>query len=175
MWVHDGQLATQLSVSRDLGLDSSLFPDPEFITFDSSTVDETLAAGTTAHALFYEPVLATGQELSGRPPLLVLVHGGPTAAARRQLDLSIRYWTTRGVAVAAVDYRGSTLYGRKYRDELQGEWGVADVTDCVACAQYLAEQGLVDPNAMIIQGGSCLLYTSPSPRDQRGSRMPSSA
>ena len=24
-------------------------------------------------------------------------------------------------------------------------------------------------------GGTCLLYTSPSPRDQRGSRMPSSA
>ena len=27
----------------------------------------------------------------------------------------------------------------------------------------------------ITQPGTCLLYTSPSPRDQRGSRMPSSA
>ena len=28
---------------------------------------------------------------------------------------------------------------------------------------------------LIIKGTTCLLYTSPSPRDQRGSRMPSSA
>ena len=159
VFVHDGQVAEQISVSRDLGLDPALFPDPELIAFDSAAVDATLPAGTMAHALFYEPVLADGNhlnndELSGLPALLVLVHGGPTAAARRQLDLSIRYWTTRGVAVAAVDYRGSTLYGRKYRDELQGEWGVADVTDCVAAARYLADQGLVDANAMIIQGGS---------------------
>lgn len=154
VFVHDGEVARQISTSRDLGLDSSLFPEPELITFDSSTVDPTLSAGTTAHALFYSPALAEGQTMEGLAPLLVLVHGGPTAAARRQLDLSIAYWTSRGIAVAAVDYRGSTLYGRIFRNELLGEWGVADVVDCVAAARHLGDKGLVDPDRMIIQGGS---------------------
>ena len=154
IWIHDGETASQISSSRDLGLDVGLFPEPELVTFDCSTVDPSLQPGTMAHALFFEPALADGQHLEGAPPLLVLVHGGPTSAARRQLDLSIRYWTSRGIAVAAVDYRGSTLYGRNFRNELRDQWGVADVVDCVAAAQFLATEGRVDPQAMIIQGGS---------------------
>jgi len=154
VWVHDGVSATRVSQPRDLGLDAAMFPEPEHITFDVSTVDPLLPPGTTAHALFYEPALPDGQMLDALPPLLVLVHGGPTSAARRQLNLTIRFWTSRGVAVADVDYRGSTLYGRLYRNELQGEWGVADVVDCVAAAKHLAESGRVDENAMFIEGGS---------------------
>ena len=154
VWVHDGESAERLSSPRDLGLATELFPEPELISFDSSAIDPTLAPGTMAHALFYGPALADGQELDGLPALLVLVHGGPTSAARRQLSLAIRYWTSRGVAVADVDYRGSTLYGRLYREELQGQWGVADVVDCVAAAKHLADAGRVDPNKMVIEGGS---------------------
>lgn len=154
VWVHDGESATRLSQPRDLGLDPALFPEPELISFDISEVDPAEPPGTTAHALFYAPALADGQEVDGLPPLLVLVHGGPTSAARRQLNLTIRYWTSRGVAVADVDYRGSTLYGRLYRNELQGEWGVADVVDCVAAAKYLAGTGKVDGDRMFIEGGS---------------------
>ena len=154
VWVHDGEAATRISEPRDLGLPESLFPDPELISFDVSTVDPEQPPGTTAHALFYEPALVDGQTLDRPPPLLVLVHGGPTAAARRQLNLTIRYWTSRGIAVADVDYRGSTLYGRLYRNELRYAWGVADVVDCVAAAKHLADQGLVDPSKLIIEGGS---------------------
>ena len=154
VWIHDSEAATRISQPRDLGLPGELFPDPELITFDVSTVDPEQPPGTTAHALFYEPALADGQTLDGPPPLLVLVHGGPTAAARRQLNLTIRYWTSRGIAVADVDYRGSTLYGRLYRNELRYAWGVADVVDCVAAAKHLGEAGRVDPNKLIIEGGS---------------------
>lgn len=154
VWVHDGTSPQRLSTPRDLGLDTSLFPDPEHLTYDVTSIDPSLAPGTTAHCLFYEPALADGQVLDGPPPLLVKVHGGPTSAARRQLNLEIRYWTSRGVAVADVDYRGSTLYGRLYRNELRGAWGVADVVDCVAAAHALAAEGRVDPDAMVIMGGS---------------------
>lgn len=154
VWVHDGVESKRISIPRDLGLDVSLFPEPELVTYDVSDVDPTEPAGTTAHCLFYEPALADGQELDGPPPLLVMVHGGPTAAARRQLNLVVRYWTSRGVAVADVDYRGSTLYGRLYRNELRGGWGVSDVVDCVAAAKSLAEEGRVNPAAMVIAGGS---------------------
>ena len=56
---------------------------------------------------------------------MVVVHGGPTAAAVPVLNVEVQYWTSRGFCVADVDYRGSTGYGRRYRDALQGRWGVA--------------------------------------------------
>jgi dipeptidyl aminopeptidase/acylaminoacyl peptidase len=76
------------------------------------------------------------------------------------LNLEIQYFTSRGFCVAHVDYRGSTGYGRRYRDALQGRWGVVELDDVVACAQYLAEQGRVDPARMAIRGGSAGGYTT---------------
>ncbi|MDB5962511.1 MAG: peptidase, partial [Massilia sp.] len=64
------------------------------------------------------------------------------------------YWTSRGFAVLDVNYGGSTGFGRAYRDALKGQWGVVDVDDCVAGARYLAEQGTVDANRLVIRGGS---------------------
>ncbi len=97
------------------------------------------------------------------PPLLVLSHGGPTSAARPQLSLSIQYWTSRGFAVVDVNYRGSTGYGREYRQALAGQWGVADVDDCVAVARHLADAGLVDRQRLAIRGAAPVA-TPPWPR-----------
>jgi dipeptidyl aminopeptidase/acylaminoacyl peptidase len=66
----------------------------------------------------------------------------------------VQFLTSRGLAVAAVDYRGSTGYGRAYRDLLRGTWGEADVDDCVAFARSLADTGLVDGDRMAIRGTS---------------------
>jgi dipeptidyl aminopeptidase/acylaminoacyl peptidase len=68
--------------------------------------------------------------------------------------------TSRGIAVVDVDYGGSTGYGRAYRCELNGAWGVVDVDDCVAAAQFLADRGDVDPRRMAIEGGSAGGYTT---------------
>ena len=95
-----------------------------------------------------------------RPPLLVMIHGGPTAAARPMLQLSRHYWTSRGFAVVDVNYRGSTGYGRAYRDLLRGQWGVADVEDCAAVCAFLVERGDVDPDRLCIRGGSAGGFTT---------------
>ncbi len=140
---------------RDLGVDPSLFGVPEAITFPTGEGNT-----TKAHALYYAP---TNPGFEGQadelPPLMVVAHGGPTAAAARQLQLGITYWTTRGIAVVDVDYRGSTGYGRDYRRALDGCWGVADVDDCVAAARYLVERGDVDPSRLLIRGGSAGGFT----------------
>ncbi|GAB4081643.1 S9 family peptidase [Modestobacter muralis] len=150
--------AEVLRPPRDLGLDPAWFSRPRHVTFPTVPGDSGVGE---AHALFYPPAnpQVTGPD-DERPPLLVLVHGGPTAAARAVLDLGVQYWTSRGFAVADVDYRGSTGYGRRYRDALQGNWGIADLDDVVSCARWLAEQDLVDPARLAIRGGSAGGYTT---------------
>jgi dipeptidyl aminopeptidase/acylaminoacyl peptidase len=87
-------------------------------------------------------------------PLVVFCHGGPTSAAEPGYDPTVQFLTSRGIAVAAVDYCGSSGYGRSYRDLLRGAWGEGDVDDCVAFARSLADEGLVDGARMAIRGSS---------------------
>jgi dipeptidyl aminopeptidase/acylaminoacyl peptidase len=94
------------------------------------------------------------------PPLVVAIHGGPTSAARPLFSASVQYWTSRGFGLVDVNYRGSTGYGRTYRHALDGQWGDADVEDCVAAARYLADTGRVDPDRLVIRGGSAGGYTA---------------
>jgi dipeptidyl aminopeptidase/acylaminoacyl peptidase len=145
---------TVVRPARDLGLDPALLARPEPIDFATS-------GSRTAHALFYPPTnpACVGPD-DERPPLLVLIHGGPTAAARPQLNLGLQYWTSRGFAVVDVNYGGSVGYGRPFRDQLRGRWGVVDVDDCVAAARHLADAGRVDPDRLAIRGGSAGGYTT---------------
>ncbi|HTW08876.1 MAG TPA: prolyl oligopeptidase family serine peptidase [Acidimicrobiales bacterium] len=111
--------------------------------------------GETAHAFYYAPVHPGLAAPAGEsPPLVVTSHGGPTAATSLVLDLWKQFWTTRGFAVVDVDYRGSTGYGRAYREALYGTWGLADVEDCAAAARALAAAGKADPGRMVVRGGS---------------------
>jgi dipeptidyl aminopeptidase/acylaminoacyl peptidase len=105
--------------------------------------------------LFFAPVCPGVRGPAGqRPPVVVFCHGGPTAAADPGYHPVVQFFTAHGLAVAAVDYRGSTGYGTAYRRQLDGRWGVADVDDCVAFATGLAAAGLVDPDRMAIRGTS---------------------
>jgi dipeptidyl aminopeptidase/acylaminoacyl peptidase len=117
--------------------------------------------GREAHALYYPPanpeVVAPEGEL---PPLLVLIHGGPTSSAAPSLSLSRQFWTSRGFALADVNYGGSTGFGTEYRRRLDGAWGIVDVDDCVAAARHLADQGEVDPDRLAIRGGSAGGFTT---------------
>jgi dipeptidyl aminopeptidase/acylaminoacyl peptidase len=153
-----GGTAEVLRPARDLGLDPAWFSRPEHVTFPT----EDRGTGTTeAHALVYPPTNPEAAAPEGAlPPLLVVVHGGPTSAASPVLELGVQYWTSRGFCVADVDYRGSTGYGRRYRDALQGRWGVVDLDDVVACARFLADAGRVDPARLAIRGGSAGGFTT---------------
>ncbi|MFN4279471.1 prolyl oligopeptidase family serine peptidase [Thermosynechococcus sp.] len=119
------------------------------------------ADGATAYGFFYPPHNPQVQPPpSSRPPLIVRCHGGPTAASGSGLDLRTQFWTTRGFAVLDVNYRGSSGYGRAYRNALRGQWGVVDVADCSAAAQYLVAQGRVAGNPLLIRGSSAGGYTA---------------
>jgi dipeptidyl aminopeptidase/acylaminoacyl peptidase len=124
------------------------------VEFDTSN-------GQKAYGLFYPPHNPDFRAPEAeKPPLLVKVHGGPTAAASSTLDLRIQYWTSRGIAVLDVNYGGSTGFGREYRERLQGAWGVVDVDDCINGARSLAREGLIDGDRAVITGGSAGGYTT---------------
>jgi dipeptidyl aminopeptidase/acylaminoacyl peptidase len=108
-----------------------------------------------AHGFFYPAMSA-----ETKPPLVVFIHGGPTSACYPMLDPRIQYWTQRGFAVADLNYRGSSGYGREYRQALHLSWGEVDVEDACAVVAYLAEQGLIDGERAFIRGGSAGGYTT---------------
>ena len=153
MDVADGNTQV-LRGANEFKLDAGYLSVPEALEFSTEN-------GETAHGFFYRPknrdYISPDDEL---PPLIVKSHGGPTAAASSALSLSNQYWTSRGFAVFDVNYGGSTGYGRSYRERLAGNWGIVDVDDCVNGAKHLVDQGLVDPQRLIITGGSAGGYTT---------------
>jgi dipeptidyl aminopeptidase/acylaminoacyl peptidase len=117
--------------------------------------------GQASHGFYYAPTNPDYEGSDGElPPLVVLVHGGPTAHVTTALDLEIQLFTSRGIAVIDLNYGGSTGYGREYRDRLRGTWGVVDVEDSAAAMRCLAERGDVDPARVQITGGSAGGYTT---------------
>ncbi len=141
--------------SSALSIDDRNLSRPVALTFPTGDGSE------TAHGFYYPPRNASYRAPAGEsPPLLVMSHGGPTGATSDTLNPSTQYWTSRGFAVLDVDYRGSTGYGRAYRERLYGEWGVVDVEDCVAGALHLAGTGRADRERLAIRGGSAGGYTT---------------
>ncbi|UFP94322.1 S9 family peptidase [Gloeobacter morelensis] len=143
-----------LRTSSHLPVDAGYLCRPESLTF--TTTDSQIAYG-----YYYPPCNQDFIGLPGeKPPLLVKSHGGPTAATSSALNLKIQYWTSRGFAVLDVNYRGSTGYGRAYREQLKGRWGIADVDDCVQGALFLVARGDVDGGRLAIDGSSAGGYTT---------------
>jgi dipeptidyl aminopeptidase/acylaminoacyl peptidase len=114
--------------------------------------------GNPVYGLFYPP-LNPEFEGKAKPPLIVHIHGGPTSQVKAIFNSRSNFFTSRGYAFLEVNYRGSTGYGREYRNALRGAWGIYDVQDAVSGAQQLSEQGLVDRDKMVIMGGSAGGFT----------------
>ena len=129
-------------VSRPQAIEFPTLPGPD-------------GASCSAYAWFYPPTSPEHQPMpSEKPPLLVMLHGGPTSHAGPAFKSAVQFWTTRGYAVVDVNYGGSTGFGRPYRERLRGQWGAVDLQDTVAAVDYLAGQGWVDGERVAIRGGS---------------------
>ena len=147
-----GQVRNLAGGDRPLSADQLSTPQP--FRFATGT-------GETAHAFFYPPRNADCRALAEeKPPLVVFLHGGPTSACYPVFDPRIQYWTQRGFAVADLNYRGSSGFGRAYRQRLQGEWGVVDVEDAQAMTRSLASSGRIDAARTFIRGSSAGGYTA---------------
>jgi dipeptidyl aminopeptidase/acylaminoacyl peptidase len=140
--------------SRELVVDAGYLSQGRAIEFPTE-------GGLTAHGYFYPPRNRDySAPADGKPPLIVMSHGGPTSSSSSSLKYSIQFWTSRGIAVLDVNYGGSSGYGRAYRTRLNGNWGIVDVDDCINGARYLAERSEVDAKRLAIRGGSAGGYTT---------------
>lgn len=135
-------------------------PDPGLVS-EPEPVQWPVPGGATANGFLYRPA---NPDVTGpadtRPPLLVTIHGGPTAAAIPGFSKDRAYWTSRGYAVLDVNYGGSTGFGRAFRERLDGSWGVVDVQDILAGARHLAAAGEVDGERILTRGGSAGGFTT---------------
>jgi dienelactone hydrolase len=137
-----------LATSGDRPFPAGYVSRPEALEFPTD-------GGLTAFAYYYPPTSPDhAPEPDTLPPLIVEVHGGPTAATVPAYSVSRHFWTSRGFAVLDVNYGGSTGYGRAFRERLYGQWGVVDLHDTINAARYAVERGLADPKRLIIHGGS---------------------
>ncbi len=142
-----------VKVANPAHIDPGYFSIPKPIEFPTEH-------GLTAHAFYYAPRNHDFEAPAGeKPPLLVVCHGGPTGSAGPTYPFEYQYWTSRGIAIAEVNYGGSFGYGRAYRLRLNGQWGVVDVDDCINAARHLVDKGLVNPDRVAISGGSAGGYT----------------
>ncbi len=140
--------------SNQAPADDRYVSHPRIVTFPT-------AGGEVAHGVYYPPVNPDFEPPPGElPPLIVEIHGGPTSHVYPRMASAILYWTTRGFGVVDVNYRGSTGYGREFREKLNGTWGVVDVEDALAAARHLAGEGEVDGDRLVITGGSAGGFTA---------------
>lgn len=140
--------------SSEAEVDPALVSPAQIVSWPTSD-------GEKAYGFYYPPKNPSYEAPAGTlPPLVVNVHGGPTSSTRPGLKIPLQYWTSRGFAVLDVNYRGSTGFGRAYRERLNGNWGVMDVEDCADGARSLVERGLVDPKRIAIRGGSAGGFTA---------------
>lgn len=153
-WTPASGVFETLREPAPVSVNSRTLSEPDLVEFPTT-------GGRTAFAFYYPPTNPDYTGLSDeKPPLIVISHGGPTSATAARLDLGMQFWTSRGFGVLDVNYGGSTGYGTAYRRRLNGQWGIVDTEDCIAGARYLAEQGRVDSDRLVIRGGSAGGYTT---------------
>ncbi len=95
-----------------------------------------------------------------KPPVIIKCHGGPTAQAYMLFSLDVQFWTSRGFGFLDVNYRGSTGFGKKYREALRNLWGILDVQDCLDAAECLVASGRVSSEGVFVKGHSSGGFTA---------------
>lgn len=145
----DSERVLRRGTSEELPLSAYSQPDPiQWAGLD----------GEKVYGLYYPPHNEHFEGI-GSPPLIVHIHGGPTDQVRNVFNASAQFFTSRGYGFLEVNHRGSTGYGRSYRNMLRGNWGIHDVQDAVSGARHLVERGLVDGARLVIMGGSAGGFT----------------
>jgi dipeptidyl aminopeptidase/acylaminoacyl peptidase len=89
---------------------------------------------------------------SSPPPLVLLVHGGPWQRDRWGYAAVQQLLANRGYAVLAVNYRGSTGFGKRFTAAGDRAWGTHLQDDLLDAVGWAAVQGFARPDRIAIAG-----------------------
>lgn len=146
-----------LKASTKIGFSDTYFSMAENIKYPRTHGP----GGGHAYGLYYPPTNPDYKGPDGSlPPLIVVVHGGPTSQEFPGVFMRDQFWTTRGYALVQVTHVGSSGYGKEYQDLLKRQWGISDIADAVSCVDYLVGRGLVDSKRIGITGHSAGGYAT---------------
>jgi dipeptidyl aminopeptidase/acylaminoacyl peptidase len=126
------------------GLDLSRFAEPQSLRFAARD-------GLMLHGLWYAPAARAD---GAKPPVIIMVHGGPTAQARPDFDWAVQYFVARGYAVFDLNFRGSTGFGKSFARANDQRNQPLTVRDTADAALWLAKEGMVDAKRVAVMGGS---------------------
>ena len=133
---------TRWTESEVGGLDTARFPVPELVSFESFD-------GLDVPAWVYRPAKA------GPHPVIVQIHGGPESQSRPAFNSLYAYWVNElGAVVVSPNVRGSAGYGKSYLQLDNGKLREDSVQDIGALLDWIATQPDLDPERVIVYGGS---------------------
>ncbi|HEY7293575.1 MAG TPA: S9 family peptidase, partial [Dehalococcoidia bacterium] len=138
----DGGEAEQITFSAG-GVPCTELIVPERVTYRARD-------GQEIGGYLYRPKLAGAE----RAPALVAPHGGPNSQFQFAWRPLFQLFAQEGYAVLGPDFRGSTGYGRAFREANFGEWGHADLHDVLDAAAYLRSLDWIDASRIGIHGQS---------------------
>ena len=107
--------------------------------------------GSEVHSLLTLPV---DYQPGTKVPLLLRIHGGPTAQDAHSFSTERQLFAARGYAVLNVNYRGSTGRGHAYSETISADWGNKEVKDLLASVDAAVATGNIDPTRLGIGGWS---------------------
>jgi dienelactone hydrolase len=127
-------------------------PAPPSVPVEDLWVD---GPGGKVHALLRRPPLDPERDPERpRLPLVIEIHGGPTAHDGDWFRAYASAWVDHGYALVQVNYRGSTGYGSAWRDANEQRVGHVELEDVAAVADHLVAAGIADPARVVLSGAS---------------------
>jgi dipeptidyl aminopeptidase/acylaminoacyl peptidase len=135
-----------LTRSLPTRIDAATLVEPQHVRYPG-------ADGESVPALLFVPY-AEALKGSGAPPAVINIHGGPTSQHHREWNVATQVFVNAGYVVLAPNVRGSTGYGKKWREANRHDWGGKDLEDVARGAAWLGERGIADAKRIGVYGAS---------------------
>ena len=123
----------------------------EFALGETRVIQWQSSDGLDIEGLLHLPI---GYEEGKSYPLIVEPHGGPHGAIALQFNIDWHHFSGEGFATFSPNFRGSDGYGRDFARGNYRNWGIADYEDMMAGVDYLIDQGIADPERLVVNGWS---------------------
>jgi dipeptidyl aminopeptidase/acylaminoacyl peptidase len=91
---------------------------------------------------------------NGQNAAIVYVHGGRASQTVNSFNRFIQHMVNQGYMVIAPNYRGSTGYGKEFKQANLFDMGGGDLQDVLAAADFIKQTGYLDPKKIVLMGGS---------------------